>query len=159
MILTVINIILTVVSAVGAFKSIAYYKKSKKLEILTQSNKSLIEIQKMLKKLQDALSASNKASSVRKGFSLKNTLRDIGKELDNSLREIEFSIPTEYIYEFKRYKKMAHLICIYINSYISGEAIKEDVISSREYNLCQIRLIEIERWLKKVISDNEEKLK
>lgn len=54
---------------------------------------------------------------------------------------------------------MAHLICIYINSYISGEAIKEDVISSREYNLCQIRLIEIERWLKKVISDNEEKLK
>lgn len=62
MILTVINIILTVVSAVGAFKSIAYYKKSKKLEILTQSNKSLIEIQKMLKKLQDALSASNKAS-------------------------------------------------------------------------------------------------
>lgn len=160
MILTVINIILTVVSAVGAFKSIAYYKKSKKLEILTQSNKSLIEIQKMLKKLQDALSASNKASSVRKGFSLKNTLRDIGKELDNSLREIEFSIPTEYIYEFKKIQKDGSFdLHIYINSYISGEAIKEDVISSREYNLCQIRLIEIERWLKKVISDNEEKLK
>lgn len=41
----------------------------------------------------------------KKRFSLKNTLRDIGKELDNSLREIEFSIPTEYIYEFKKIQK------------------------------------------------------
>ena len=45
--LTVINIILTVVSLVGAYKSIKYFRKSKNLTIFAQTNKALIEIQKI----------------------------------------------------------------------------------------------------------------
>ena len=45
-VLTIINVILTVVSAVGAWNSIKYFRKSKNLTIFAQTNKALVEVQK-----------------------------------------------------------------------------------------------------------------
>ena len=52
--LTIINVILAVVSGVGAYKSLKYFRKSHNLTICAQTNKALIEIQKMLSKLPEA---------------------------------------------------------------------------------------------------------
>lgn len=60
-ILTAINVLLAIASAFGARKSLKYYRKSKNLSTYTQINKSLIEIQKMLIKLPEALSASSQS--------------------------------------------------------------------------------------------------
>lgn len=57
--LTVINVILAIVSGIGAYKSAKYFQKSKNLTIFAQINKALVEVQKMLVKLPEALSASN----------------------------------------------------------------------------------------------------
>ena len=86
-VLTVINVILAVVSGVGAFNSLKYFRKSRNLTIFAQTNKALIEIQKMVSKLPEALSAPNKRG--KKGFSLQNTLCNIGQELNSSLNEMK----------------------------------------------------------------------
>lgn len=72
-VLTIINVILTVVSTVGAWNSIKYFRKSKNLTIFAQTNKALVEVQKMLIKLPEALSASNSSRRGKKGLSLLST--------------------------------------------------------------------------------------
>ena len=47
----------------------------------------------------------------------------------------------------------------YINSYISGDAVKDDGIDSEDFNFCQARLLEMQEYLKKVALETEEKLK
>ena len=59
--LTVINVVLAIISGVGAYRSIKYFRKSRNLAIYAQTNTALTEIQKMLMKLPEALAASNKA--------------------------------------------------------------------------------------------------
>lgn len=68
-VLTIVNIILTVVSAVGAYKSVMYYKKSHNLTVYAQTNKALIEIEKMIIKLPEALATSNRGRRNKKGYS------------------------------------------------------------------------------------------
>lgn len=87
-ILTGINILLTIISGIGAYKSIKYFRKSRNLTIFAQTNKALIEIQKMLIKLPEALTASNMAMRGKKGMNLQNRICNIGQELNISLTEI-----------------------------------------------------------------------
>ena len=96
----------------------------------------------------------------KKGFSLNNTLCDIGKNLNTSLIEVNSNIPIKYsdkLHELQN--KDGFNIQIYINSYISGEAVKDYGIDSKDYNLCQARLLEMQDYLKKVVSETEEKMK
>ena len=159
-VLTVINVILTFFSGVGAYKSIKYFRKSRNLTIYAQTNKALIEIQKMLSKLPEALSASNMGMRGKKGFSLQNTLCNIGQELNSSLIEIRSSLPSEYTQEFGRLQDdTSFSLQKYINSFISGEAVTEKGINSTEYNLCQTRLVAMQDYLKRLVSETEEKLK
>ena len=159
-IITVINVILAVASSIGAYNSIKYFKKSHNLTIYAQTNNALVEIQKMLIKLPEALVASNVSNRNKKGFSLENTICSIGHELMNSLTEIRSSIPQEYSDEFKELENEASFqLQRYLNSYISGEAITESGISSLEYNLCQTRLVDMQDFLKKKTSEIAEKLK
>lgn len=46
-VLTIINVILAVVSAFGAWNSIKYFRKSKNLTIFAQTNKALVEVQRL----------------------------------------------------------------------------------------------------------------
>ena len=48
-VLTIINVILAVVSAFGAWNSIKYFRKSKNLTIFAQTNKALVEVQNVNK--------------------------------------------------------------------------------------------------------------
>lgn len=159
-ILTGINVLLAIASAFGAWKSLKYYKKSKNLSIYTQVNKSLIEIQKMLIKLPEALSASSQSLRGKRGMSLQNTLCGIGQELNNSLMEIGADIPIEYSDDLKRLQNDGDFeLQKYINSFISGEAVKENCIDFNDFNLCQERLKEMQEYLKRKSSDVGEKLK
>ena len=47
----------------------------------------------------------------------------------------------------------------YINSYISGDAVQNNGIDSEDFNVCQVRLLEIQDYLKKAALETEEKLK
>ncbi|HIZ74030.1 MAG TPA: hypothetical protein IAA05_00710 [Candidatus Blautia excrementipullorum] len=159
-ILTIINVLLAIVSGLGAYKSVKYFQKSKNLTIFAQINKALVEIQKMLIKLPEALSASSFSRRKRKGFSLYNTLCDIGQELNASLNEINSNIPADYSEQIRQLQNKDDFnLQAYINSYISGDAVKDDGIDSEDFNFCQARLLEMQEYLKKVALETEEKLK
>lgn len=159
-VLTAINVILAIVSGIGAYKSVKYFRKSHNLAIYAQTNVVLIEIQKMLLKLPEALSACNKVKRGKKGFNLQKTLCDIGEELNKSLTEIGSNIPTEYLKEFRDLQNEGTFnLQIYINSYINGEVLKENTIDSNEYALCHARLTAMHDYLKEIVSKTEERLK
>ena len=159
-ILTIVNVILAIVSGLGAYKSLKYFRKSKNLAIFAQTNKALVEVQKMLMKLPDALSASNSSRRGRKGLSLHNTLCDIGKELNTNLTGINSNIPAEYSDNIRQWQnKDGFNLQTYINSYISGDAVKDNGIDSEDFNVCQERILEIQDYLKKAAMETEEKLK
>ena len=158
-ILTGINILLTIISGIGAYKSVKYFRKSRNLTIFAQTNKALIEIQKMLIKLPEALTASNMAMRGKKGMNLQNRICNIGQELNISLTEIGANIPSEYSEKFRELQNDGIFnLQVYINSYISGEAVKIDQIDSDDYNLCQQRLVSMQEYLKKITVETEEKL-
>ena len=159
-ILTIINVLLAIVSGLGAYKSVKYFQKSKSLTIFAQINKALVEIQKMLIKLPEALSSSSFSRRKRKGFSLYNTLCDIVQELNASLNEINSNIPADYSEQIRQLQNKDDFnLQAYINSYISGDAVKDDGIDSEDFNFCQARLLEMQEYLKKVALETEEKLK
>lgn len=148
--ITIINVILAIVSGLGAYKSVKYFRKSKNLTIFVQTNKALVEIQKMLIKLPEALSASNSSRRGKKGLSLHNTLCDIGRELNANLNEINSNIPAEYSDQIRQLQNKAGFnLQAYINSYISGDAVKDNGIDSEDFNSCQARLLEMQDYLKK----------
>ena len=158
--ITIINVILAIVSGLGAYKSVKYFRKSKNLTIFVQTNKALVEIQKMLIKLPEALSASNSSRRGKKGLSLHNTLCDIGRELNANLNEINSNIPAEYSDQIRQLQNKAGFnLQAYINSYISGDAVKDNGIDSEDFNSCQARLFEMQDYLKKAALETEEKLK
>ena len=144
-ILTGINILLTIISGIGAYKSVKYFRKSRNLTIFAQTNK--------------ALTASNMAMRGKKGMNLQNRICNIGQELNISLTEIGANIPSEYSEKFRELQNDGIFnLQVYINSYISGEAVKIDHIDSDDYNLCQQRLVSMQEYLKKITVETEEKL-
>lgn len=157
--LTIINVILVIISGIGSYKSVKYFQKSRNLTIYVKTDQALIEIEKMLMKLREALQASSNIKGKR-GFSLNNTLSDIGQELDKSLSIITSNIPVDYYDKFHELQNQDNFnLQIYINSFISGEVIKENGIDSETYYICQERLFSMQKYLKKCFLEIGDKLK
>lgn len=159
-ILTIINIILTIISSVGAYKSIKYFRKSRNLTIYAQTNKALVEVQYMLNKLPEVLVAFNMEKRAKKGFSLQNTLSNVGQELNSSLAKIVVCVSPDHSKKLRNLQNIERFnLQKYINSCISGEIIKESGLDTEAYDLCQESLINIQDYLKGVVYEIEEKLK
>ena len=89
-----------------------------------------------------------------------DTLRDIGRQLNTNLTEINTYIPAEYSDEIRQLQNKDNFnLQFYINSYINGDAVKDDGIDSENFNFCQARLLEIQDYLKKTALEIEERLK
>lgn len=66
------------------------------------------------------------------------------------MTEINSKMPTEYSDEILRLQnKDGFNLQIYINSYINGDAVKDNGIDSDDFYACQARLLEIQGYLKK----------
>lgn len=69
-----------------------------------------------------------------KGLSLHNTLYNIGQELNAN-------IPPDHSDKIRQLQdKNGFNLQTYINSYISGDAVKDNGIASEDFNACQARL-------------------
>ena len=160
-IILIANIIITIVSGIGAYKSFRYFKKSKHITIYAQTNQALNELGEMLKMLPEALAAT---TNLKRGFSVENAIRDIGTRLSGHLNEIISAIPTEYSIDFQKLQKTdTFTLEQYINSYIDGTAISEEngrkTLQRASFDTCQERLRAMQAFLKQKISEEEEKLK
>lgn len=157
--ITAINVIITGMSFWGAARSVKYYKKSKSLTAHTNLTKALLEIDKMLSKLPDALSATNKGREKR-GESQKNIIESIGKKLAVSYNEIHRCIPVDLSDALTEIEKTDSFnLQTYINEYINGDAIAKYTLNMDKYNQCQECLLKMQVFLKKKIDEKQEELK
>jgi len=156
-----LNIVVTIVSIVGAVKSIRYFKKSKHITVYAQTNQSYNELEELLRKLPEALAA---ASRTGKGYSPENAVQEIGTSMSNHYNTIMKTIPTDYSDEFRALQKTNTCdVEQYISSLIDGTAIIESderkMLGRDSFDKCQERLRAMQEYLKKKISEEEEKLK
>lgn len=160
-VLTAVNVVLTILTAVGTYRSIRYYRKSRWLNYYAKLNRALAETEKMLRVLPKLLDVSSKMHYRRKGINYSIAIGDVGKELDASLNVISSELPLEYVSQFKSLldKEGFHLRT-YINSIITGDVIHDDKgLNMEDYHCCQSMILDIQVFLKMVIEDAEEKMK
>ena len=157
----IVNVVLTGASAVGAYKSFHYFKKSKHITIYAQSREALNELGEMLELLPEALAL---ASTEKKGFNPENAVSEKGTELFKHLNAIMSAIPSEYSAEFRDLQKFeAFDLEQYIRSFIDRSAVIEEngrkTLGKTDFDVCQNQLREMQEYLKKKIAEEEEKLK
>ena len=159
-VLTIINAIATVVAVISAFRSHRYYKKSRALIDHTNMNKALVEIEKMLLRLPEALSATNKSRQKSgRGYNLEKVICDIGMDLSSSYNEIHSCVPPEYAEDLFAFEDTdSSKLLKYINGYMSGDALVEGVLDSTKYAECQTQLMKMQDYLKKSIDKMPEKI-
>lgn len=160
-IILIINILLAIISGIGAFNSIRYFKKSKHIAIYAQTNRAFNLLGEMLKTLTDTLAAT---TSHKRGFNVENAIRGYGIKLSSNLNEIMSAIPTEYSIEFQELQKDDTFVLEqYINSYIDGTAVVEEnekkILQRADFDKCQERLRTMQSFLKQKIAEEEELLK
>lgn len=158
--LTIINAIATVIAVVSAIHSLRYFKKSRALVNHTNMSKALVEIEKMLLKLPEALMATNKSRQKgRRGVNLERIICDIGKELRSSYNAIHSCLPSEYAEGLFSLETSGDFKLLkYINDYLSGKALTNGVLDSSQYTICETQLIKMQDYLKKNIDAMPEKI-
>lgn len=159
-VLTIINAIATVIAVISAIRSRRYYKKSRVLVDHTNMNKALVEIEKMLLKLPEALLATNKSRQKSgRGYNLEKVICNIGTELSSSYIEIHSCVPSEYAENlFVLENTGSFQLLKYINGYMSGDALVEDALNSAQYAECQTQLMKMQDYIKKNVDTMLEKI-
>lgn len=161
-IMLLVNVILTIMSAVGAWRSFNYYRKSKYLLTVTELNKALIKLESLIKKLPELLIISQQISPgyLRRGVNNENKLCEVGKDLIICYDEILCVLPLEAKQEVDSAVEKANFnLRQYFNTIVNGEAMKDEKLNMEEFTKCQNLLSELHSCLKRHIENNEEKLK
>lgn len=158
-ILSIVSALCTVVSLIGAYKSIKYYKKSKQLTLYANTNVSLVEVQKIIATFTEILKLAN-TTRPQRGVNLSKQLEAHGetiRESINVLRE-KLSVEDFRLIEGQLISKEMK-VEMYIDSFISGEILDDGklVIDDR-FNRCQQKFYNIQQILKKRLEEVEEKL-
>lgn len=160
-VLTAVNVILTILSAIGTYRSLRYYKKSKRLASLVKANQSLAEVEKMLNRIPDLLDISYQIRCRKRGYNYHIALCEVGKELYASLNQILSEMPLKNADEFNSLlEKDGFSLRDYINSIINGDVLnEEDGIRLEEYSRCQNRLLDMQMYLRNMVENIEEDFK
>lgn len=160
-IILVLNVIITICSGIGAYKSFRYFNKSKYITIYAQTNQALNEISEMLDSLPKALST---VTTKNKGVNLEYYIQGVGRNLADHLNNVMGAIPSTFSSEFRRLQKTKGFILSgYINSFIDGSALVEEngrkTLNRKSFDACQECLRSMQEFLKRKIEDEAEKLK
>lgn len=160
-ILTILSIICTVVTCIGARKTFLYYKKSKQLLTLTNIKAASIEAKKISNNMIDVLKYANPQYKAPKGVSVPNLLIEVGQSIKISLCEIKSNMPSIFVEKFNKILKTDEFnFETYIDSFILGNNVEEGLLKNDEYLRCSQQVISnIQEELKKYIEELEEGLK
>ena len=119
-----INVVLAIISGIGAFKSARYYKKSKNITNYAKTKTALSDINEMLSLLPKVLSTNGKGNS--KGYNPLKTIQKIGNDLSNHYENILNEVPISYSTELRLLQKKDNFdLGAYINSLIDGNILSE----------------------------------
>ena len=158
--LTIISIICTIASIIGAIKSIKYFKKSKQLTIYANTNVAYTEIDTIKNKMIKLLSLANKNRRTR-GLNLSKEISENGEVIKNSIEKIRNVLPVDKSSEFEEMlfyngTKTEE----YIDTFITGTVLTNDELTiDDDFKNCQQVFVKIQIFLKKYLDEIHEKLK
>ena len=158
-ILTIVSALCTVVSLIGAYKSVKYYKKSKQLTVYANTNVSLVEVQKIVATFTEILKLANTARAQR-GTNLAKQLASHGESIRDSINVLREKLSVE---DFKLVEEQLSSreikVGAYIDSFISGDILVDGKLTiDYKFNFCQQKFYKIQQLLKKRLEEVEEKL-
>ncbi|NFO10947.1 hypothetical protein FDB29_07455 [Clostridium botulinum] len=154
-----LGIMCTIASGVGAFKSNAYYKKSKQLTIYANTNIAYIESQKIIATLTEMLKLGN---NIRKrGTNYIKEVSQHGENIKISINKIRESLPVKDFTEINELlNSQQPEIDKYIDSFITGTVlVDEKLVIDDNFNKCQQAFCEMQLLIKKKLENISEKLK
>ena len=161
-VLEALGIIGTVISVVGAYKSIKYYKKTKHITLLMNANNALLEIQKISIAMMEVLKLSN--VNISRGKSIANIVANKGAEISNSIQQIKKHVSLKESCHIQSVLKQEDFDCqSFINTFMSGEIIeiingKEFFKHDQNFELCQERFNDVFEYLKECVEKHKDKL-
>ena len=156
-----LSIICTIVSGVGAWRSLAYYKKSRQITIYANTNIAYVESQKIISTLNEMLKLSNERIKPRGIKSYCEKVSANGESIKNSRAKIR------EIWSVEEYKDIENLLNSqelevnkYIDSFITGSIlVDEKLIIDDNFNICQKKFYDMQLMIKEKLEKISEKLK
>lgn len=158
-VLTVISILCTIASGVGAYKSIMYYKKNKQLTTYAHKNVAYSEIKKVIDSMTEILKQAsphqergiNREKEIsRLAISIKTSLDIIREQLSNENCDAILSILN------------SNKVRDYIESLItSPECLPNSTIDTtawQQFRDCETEIYNLQNEIKKKLDESEEKL-
>lgn len=157
--IAIINVVLTIVSGFGAWKSVAYYKKSKQITIYANTNIAYIECQKIIETFPNMLRLANVRN--RRGINHINEICQNGQQIKISINKIRENMAVKDFEEIKKILNSDELkVEMYIDSFITGSVLVDnELIIDDKFNLCQEKFYEMQSLIKMKLEDISENLK
>lgn len=157
-VLDMINIACTIASVVGAYKSVAYYKKSRQLIIYTKTNVAYLETIKIISTFSEMLKLAN---NIKRGINCEKEVRKNGESIKNSINKIREDLPVKSSRKINELlndtKKQAEK---YIDSLIIGTVVIDGkLIIDEKFYKSQETFYEIQLFLKQQLENIESKVK
>lgn len=158
-ILTIVSAVCTVISMIGAHKSIKYYKKSKQLTVYANTNVALVEVQKIIDTFTEILKLANTARSQR-GTNLAKQLGTYGESIRASINVIRDKLSVEDFRVIENALVSREIkVEDYVDSFISGDILVDGKLTiDYKFQLCQKRFYSIQQIIKERVEKIEENL-
>ena len=143
-----INIICTLISAIGAWKSCTYYKRIKKVNEYSSLQDAIITLQEIQYLLTDVWKNIGEEQKNRRGINLSQKIKENGTKIDKDLTRIMNSLSADCSKLMKEtLHKTPYPPIEYIGSLISGEYI-DDKFGTQKYQSCKTKIEDIQLYLK-----------
>lgn len=157
--MTIISIICTIASGIGAIKSNIYYKKSKQISIYANTNSAYIETKKIIDTLTEILKLVSEP--MKRGKNYRNEVKANGEIIKKSISKIREDLTVEDNKEVNKLLNSKKLkVEIYIDSFITGSVLvdKESIIDDDFYK-CQEIFRDLQLLIKGKLENVGENLK
>lgn len=157
--ITAIGAVCTGFSIFGAYKSNAYYKKSKQLTIYANTNIAYIESKKIIATLTEMLKLGN--ITRKRGTNYVKEVSQNGESIKTSINRIRECLPVE---DFKEINELLNSqqpkVEAYIDSFITGAVlVDETLIIDDDFNKCQQTLCDMQLLIKRKLENISENVK
>lgn len=149
----------TFVSIFGAYRSNAYYKKSKQLTLYANTNIAYIESQKIIATFPEILKLANHTR--KRGTNYIKEVSEYGEKIKISINKIRENLSVKDFAEINEIlNSQQPKVEKYIDSFITGEVlVDEKLIIDDNFNKCQQIFYKIQLLIKEKLENISEKLK
>lgn len=157
-VLTVISILCTIVSSIGAYKSVKYYKKNKQLTIYAHKNVAYSEIKKVIDTMTEILKQASLQQG--RGVNQKRELSRLGVSIKKSLDKIREQLSNENCDTIINTLN-SNKVRDYIESLITSPVVPNPTIDTEAWERfrdCEMAFYNVQNEIKKKLDESEEKL-